>query len=182
MDRAEIRNLALLLGGVALLAVAWYFVADTMTEKTGSRNTPNPIASNPDVLAEAMAHFADHCAFCHANDGSGMTEIGRGLDPLPPDLRRPATRRKTDGELFYIIQNGIRLSGMPGFGKDGGHEADSWKLVHFIRHLPAISAEELERMKGMNPKSPAELRQEEEIRRFLEGADVPSTETNHTHH
>jgi hypothetical protein len=153
MERVQIRNLSLLLGGVAVIAVAWYFVSDSLTQKSRSRYMTNPVTSNSNVLAESMARFAEQCAICHANDGSGGTPIGEGLDPRPPDLRRPGTQRKTDGDLFYIIQNGIRLSGMPAFGKNGGHDEDSWKLVHFIRHLPVISAHELEQMKSMNPKS-----------------------------
>ena len=132
---------------------------------------PNPVPATPEVLAEAMAHFADHCATCHANDGSGDTSIGKGLYPKPPDFRKPATQNLTDGQLFYIIHNGIRLTGMPAFGEETTGEADidSWKLVHFIRHLRQITPEELERMKEMNPKGPDEWRAEEEARKFLEG-------------
>src|SRR5688572_16544947 len=133
----------------------------------------NPVAPSHQVLSEAMTHFADHCANCHANDGSGDTSIGKGLYPKPPDMRQSETQNLTDGELFYIIHNGIRLTGMPGFGGDTSPEQDldSWKLVHFIRHLPTLSAAELEQMKSMNPKSKHEMEEEEAIRRFLEGED-----------
>src|SRR5207247_2269220 len=50
-------------------------------------NLTNPVAKSPEVLAEGMAHYADHCAACHANDGSGETELGLGLYPKPPDMR-----------------------------------------------------------------------------------------------
>jgi mono/diheme cytochrome c family protein len=142
-----------------------------------ARNEQNPVASSEEVVAEATAHFADHCAICHANDGSGDASIGKGLYPKPPDLRQSQTQNLTDGELFYIIHNGVRLTGMPAFGEPGQPDLDSWKLVHFIRHLPNITPEELEKMKGMNPKSPHELAEEEAIRKFLEGEDsvpVPS--------
>ena len=144
------------------------------------RNARNPVMNWPEVLAEAMAHFADHCATCHANDGGGETAIGRGLYPKPPDLRAAGTQDLTDGELFYIIHNGIRLTGMPAFGQGTPDEdTDSWKLVHFIRHLPGISPEELEKMKAMNPKSQHELDEEETIRRFLAGEDVQATGHKH---
>ena len=137
------------------------------------RDAKNPVMSSPDVLSEAMAHFADHCATCHANDGSGDTAIGRGLYPKPPDMRAAGTQDLTDGELFYIIHNGIRLTGMPAFGQGSpDDDTDSWKLVHFIRHLPSITSDEVEKMKGMNPKSPHELEENEAIRRFLAGEDV----------
>jgi len=148
-----------------------------------ARAASNPVPASPEVFAEAMEHFADHCAFCHANDGSGDTPIGKGLYPKPPDMREPATQRLSDGELFYIIQNGIRFTGMPAFGTpDKSHDEDSWKLVRFIRQLPELTEEDLAHMKEMNPKSPADLKEEEDIKKFLEGNDsVPSNET-HRHH
>jgi mono/diheme cytochrome c family protein len=134
-------------------------------------------------LSEAVAHFADHCAICHANDGSGDSSIGKGLYPKPPDMRKAETQNLTDGELFYIIHNGVRLTGMPAFGEETSDkpDIDSWKLVHFIRHLPNITPEELEKMKGMNPKSPDEFREEEAIRKFLEGDDSASPPPGHKH-
>ena len=143
----------------------------------------NPVPESAEVLAEAMAHFADHCAFCHGNDGSGATPIGQGLYPNPPDMRLAATQNLTDGEIFYVIQNGVRLTGMPAFGdnKNGAHDEDSWKLVYFIRRLPKITTEELEAMKKMNPKSPAELAEEEALEKFLKGEDV-DPQPEHKHH
>jgi len=123
-----------------------------------------------------LRHFADHCAVCHANDGSGETPFGRNLYPQPPDLRLPATQRLSDGELFFIIEHGVRFTGMPAFGDPSGASAtDSWRLVHAIRHLPALTAEELRDMRQWNPKTAEEFRQEEEARRFLEGGAPPQT-------
>src|SRR5215475_9688950 len=148
-----------------------------------AREAVNPVPTSPEILMEAMEHFADHCAFCHANDGSGNTAVGKGLYPKPPDLIQAATQNLSDGELFYIIQNGIRFTGMPGFATpDGLQDQDSWKLVRFIRHLPMITDEELARMKDMNPKTPADLKEEEEIKRFLEGNETPSSNETHRHH
>ena len=138
------------------------------------RNRRNPVAKTPEVLEEGLTHFADHCASCHGNDGSG-TPMGKSFYPPVPDMRRERTQRLTDGELFSIIENGIRLTGMPAWGNgtpDG--EASSWALVHFIRRLPALSPEDIARMQDLNPKSPAEFREEDEARRFLAG-DGPAT-------
>jgi mono/diheme cytochrome c family protein len=137
------------------------------------RARTNPVRATESVLTEAMAHYADHCATCHANDGSGRTTIGQGLYPKAPDMRAAATQSLTDGELFSIIEHGIRLTGMPGWGNGTPEgERDSWALVHFIRRLPKLSPEEIERMESMNPKSSEEWRQEEEARRFLSGQDI----------
>ena len=120
-----------------------------------------------------MAHYADHCANCHANDGSGDTEMGRGLFPKAPDMRLAGTQELSDGELFYIIEHGIRFTGMPGWstGTAAGEES-TWQLVHFLRRLPRLTAEELEAMKQRNPRSPEESRLEIEEERILnEGAE-----------
>ena len=132
------------------------------------RTMANPVPKSAESVADGMAHFADHCAVCHANDGGGDAEMGRGLYPQAPDMRLTATQQLSDGELFYIIEHGIRFTGMPGWRtgtKDG--EESSWQLVHFIRHLPMLTASELDAMKARNPRSPEEIRFEIEEERFL---------------
>lgn len=146
------------------------------------RDMRNPVEATPTVLTEARAHFADHCALCHGNDGSGQTEISKNLYPKAPDMRQGNTQQLTDGELFSIIHNGIRLTGMPAWGEGPPEEdQESWKLVHFIRHLSQISPEELEEMKTLNPKSVHELKEEEEEQQFLQGEDSPSPSARHHH-
>ena len=147
------------------------------------RKHVNPIPTSNAAIADGRAHFADHCASCHGNDGSGNTEMGRGLYPKAPDMRLPATQKLTDGELFYIIENGIRLTGMPAWGngtKEG--EESSWRLVHFIRHLPQITTDEIEEMEKLNPRSPEEIRQQLEEDQFLRGDQAPASEpAPHSH-
>jgi len=137
-----------------------------------TRGLTNPVPASPDVVAEGLAHFADHCASCHGNDGSGDTEMGRGLYPRSPDMRLPATQNLSDGELFYIIENGVRFTGMPGWatGTAAGEES-TWHLVRFIRHLPRLTPDELEGMKQLNPRSPEEIKQEIQQEEFLKGAN-----------
>lgn len=148
----------------------------------GARDRRNPLARTPEVIAEGLSHYADHCAACHANDGSGETEIGLGLYPKPPDMRREPTQSLTDGELFYIIENGVRLTGMPAWstGQADSEEA-TWHLVHFIRELPRLTEDQLEQMKGLNPRSRAEIQQEIEEERFLRGSDAQAEPQSHTH-
>lgn len=148
---------------------------------TDAKNRANPVQKTEQTLAEARAHWADHCAGCHSNNGSGDTEIGKHLYPPAPDMRQAGTQNLSDGELFYIIQNGIRLTGMPAWGTGTSHdERDSWKLVQFIRHLPHITAAEEQEMEGMNPKTPDELNEEQEEREFLNGGQPH--EQQHAHH
>ena len=152
--------------------------------RTRVRGLTNPVPVTPDIVQEGMEHFADHCAVCHANDGSGNTEMSRGLYPRAPDMRLPATQSLSDAELFYIIENGVRLTGMPGWSngtKDG--ETSSWHLVHFIRHLPTLTEEEVAQMEDLNPRTPGEMQQREEEKKFLQGgdADAPPATPTHEH-
>jgi len=154
----------------------------SMAMPAGAKDLRNPVEPTPVVIREALEHYADHCAVCHANNGSGDTDAGKGLYPRAPDMRLPATQQLTDGELFYIIENGTRFTGMPAWatGTPEGETA-SWKLVHFIRHLPKLLPEELEDMESFNPKSPDELRRqlEEENRSLEAGQPTPSSAAHH---
>jgi mono/diheme cytochrome c family protein len=130
----------------------------------------NPLISSPALLQESARHFADHCASCHGNDGSGNTEMGRNLYPQSPDMRLGDTQKLSDGELYYIIHNGVRWTGMPAWGAAANdNDRDSWKLVLFIRHLPNLSPEEIRDMERFNPKSEAEREEEKEEQEFLNG-------------
>ena len=97
---------------------------------------------------------------------------GRGASRHRGSLRGRGTkwreRELSDGELFYIIKNGVRMTGMPAWGGEGD-DADNWKLVHFIRHLPKITPGEIEEMKEMNPISPHESEEKKKDEDFLKG-------------
>lgn len=130
----------------------------------------NPVANSPESLRLGLEHFADHCAVCHANNGNGDTMLGRNMYPKPPDLRLPATQDLSDGEIYYIIQNGVRLTGMPAFGQPNRTDDEgSWQLVQFIRHLPRLTPEQEAEMKRLNPVSPLDIESEED---FLSGEDA----------
>ena len=140
------------------------------------RQLRNPLSSSSDLHA-GMEHFADHCAACHANDGGGDTLFAKGLYPKPPDMRQKETQNKSDGELYYTIENGIRLSGMPAFGEEHAKAGDmeTWNLVLFIRHLPNQTAEELQQMEQLNPKTEKERQEEDEEQDFLRGGSTESS-------
>ena len=101
-----------------------------------AKKETNPWKATPETLKEAREIFTDRCAGCHGYDGAGQTTIGRNLYPKPPDLRSPQTQGLTDGQIHYIIENGVRLTGMPAWGNPHEEQGDaSWKLVLFIRDL-----------------------------------------------
>lgn len=155
-----------------------------------ARLTQNPVLDSLEIQREARLHFADHCAICHENDGSGDTPMGNGLYPKPPDLRKPSTQELSDGELFWIIENGVRFTGMPAFGGNAEHDhggrnhgggQDSWKLVHFIRHLPHLTVAERLEMERYNPKGPEDRTEEQEEDQFLNEATPKARPESQTH-
>ncbi len=108
------------------------------------RNEKNPWKATQETLQEARDVYMARCAVCHGNDGSGQSKVGRNLYPKVPDLRLTRTQDLSDGEIHAIIQNGVRLTGMPGWGNP--HEVqdvDNWKLVLFIRELRQPTGSEI---------------------------------------
>jgi len=147
------------------------------------RHAKNPISLTPDVINESLAHFADHCTICHANDGSGETPIGKNVYPKAPDLRLADTQSMSDGEMFWVIHNGIRFTAMAAWGEgDPAQDMGSWKLVHFIRHLPQITPEELDQMKSLNPKTKKDLEEKTASDQFLQGNGIAAAQTDSGHH
>jgi cytochrome c553 len=148
-----------------------------------ARRMENPLPASPEVLASASAHWADHCASCHGNDGKGTTAMGRNLYPKAPDMTAAPTQELADGELFWIIENGVKLTGMPAWGTPSpSDDAESWELVRFVRHLPAITATELAKMERLKPVARAHLEEELAAERFLAGEDAPPSEPRTPHH
>jgi mono/diheme cytochrome c family protein len=117
------------------------------------KSRTNPLAQSEDAFWSGLEHYARYCSVCHANNGSGeKTAFGSGLYPKPPDLRE--TQDLSDGELFYIIENGVRFTGMPAFGTgtpDEAGERQLWQLVTFVRRLQKLTADEIGRMEALNP-------------------------------
>ena len=107
------------------------------------RRKKNPFAGDSAALEQGREDFLARCASCHGVDARGRTSIGANLYPRVPDLHAGATQDLTDGEIHYIIENGIQFTGMPAMGstlRELG--ADSWKLVAYIRNLRSLTSGE----------------------------------------
>jgi hypothetical protein len=89
----------------------------------------------------------------------------------------------SDGEMFWVIHNGIRFTAMAAWGEgDPAQDMGTWKLVHFIRHLPHITLEELAQMKALNPKTKKELEAQTASGQFLQGHGTSAARTDGGHH
>ena len=122
--------------------------AMALPRASGEMKDPLPVTTAN--ITMAAQHFAAHCALCHNNNGDGLTELGRNFYPKPPDLAG-GTQSKTDGEIFYVIRNGVRLSAMPAWPDD--EDSEIWMLVQFIRQLPHQTPAQVTMMKTYNPKT-----------------------------
>jgi mono/diheme cytochrome c family protein len=110
-------------------------------------NRKNPLPSDAENLRGGLAHFRENCVICHGAPGVDPGEIGQGLNPGAPDLTLPRVQARSDGELFWITSNGVRMSGMPAFSPTH-QENEIWQMVSFLRHLPEITDEEKSVLKG----------------------------------
>ncbi|HLN58501.1 MAG TPA: cytochrome c [Thermoanaerobaculia bacterium] len=112
--------------------------------KAVARRAPvrkNPLAASAETFRGGLAHFRENCVICHGAPGVDPREIGQGLNPGAPDLTLRRVQARSDGELFWITSNGIRMSGMPAFSPTHA-ENEIWQIVAFLRHLPEITEEE----------------------------------------
>ena len=146
-----------LVASVVVLWMGWYDVAAAVPagkletslaqfalNRSVARRAPkvqNPVAATPEVLRSGLAHYRENCAGCHGGPGIEAAEFGMGLNPPAPDLTLPRVQKRPDGELYWIISNGIRMTGMPALSPTH-KEPEIWKIVAFLRHLPELTPEE----------------------------------------
>ncbi len=115
------------------------FALDRSIQKRAPVRT-NPF-SKPEDIRAGLAHYKENCLDCHGAPGVEESEFGQGLNPPAPDLTLPSVQRMYDGELFWIVSNGIRMTGMPAFSPTHKEE-EIWKIAAFVRHLPEVTREE----------------------------------------
>ncbi|MFN0149629.1 MAG: c-type cytochrome [bacterium] len=113
------------------------FVLNRSIERRAPRTT-NPLPSSREVMEEGLSHYRTNCLQCHGAPGVEPFELAKGLNPPPPDLSAPAVQSRSDGELFWIVSHGIKMTGMPGFGPTHS-DKEIWAIVGMVRHLPQLT-------------------------------------------
>ncbi len=104
-----------------------------------AKNLKNPLLASDEVVGQGEQIYMQACGICHAMDGHAGTDLGRAMYPPAMDLTSPHVQHWTDAELFWIIQNGVRMTGMPSW-KSTISENDTWKVAHFVHSLPRLNA------------------------------------------
>jgi len=124
-------------------------VATFALNRSIARRAPkgaNPVAGSPAAAAAGLALFKTHCVDCHGAPGVDPTEAGASLNPPAPGLTLPRVQARSDGELHWIVSNGIRMTGMPAFGPSRS-DVEVWQLVAALRRLPDLTPEERRMLK-----------------------------------
>lgn len=124
-------------------------IASFALDRSVARRAPartNPLPANAETLREGLREYRSHCLVCHGAPGVDPGDIGQGLNPGAPDLSLPRVQARTDGEIFWLTSEGIRMTGMPAFGATQDEE-EIWHMVAFVRHLPELTDEEVAQLK-----------------------------------
>ena len=137
-------------GMLVVLVAAFMAVAMTAQEKHGGNpeaaKVKNPVAMSPESIAAGEALYMKRCRGCHGRDAAGGPPKEAGDHPASNLIDDQWDHGGTDGEIFYIIDNGVRFTGMPAFGTGESTPAGDkqlWELVQFVRRLPRLTDDEL---------------------------------------
>jgi mono/diheme cytochrome c family protein len=105
-----------------------------------------PPLNEEDLVQAGLPHFHETCRLCHGAPGYPREEFAEGLYPEPPFLGSRAMQREIgDQGLYWIVKNGLKMTGMPAFGKTHSEE-QLWGIVAFLRRLPSLDARTYEQM------------------------------------
>jgi mono/diheme cytochrome c family protein len=110
-----------------------------------SKGITVPPLDNPKLVEAGFKNYHEMCRLCHGAPGNPRTEIDKGLYPNPPDFTSKDIKMRNEAELYWIIKNGIKMTGMPAFGPTHGEE-ELWGIVAFLKGLPGLKPEEYKAM------------------------------------
>lgn len=109
----------------------------------------NPLGDSPAAIASGLDHYRENCLPCHGAPNGAAAEFAQGFHPPAPHLTVPRIQRLSDGELFWTVKNGVKMTGMPGFG--GSHDdQEIWQIVAAVRRLSRLTDEEAARLTATN--------------------------------
>jgi mono/diheme cytochrome c family protein len=120
--------------------VQWALVqVRTASINRHAHDQPPATINDPTTIQAGAREFAEHgCANCHGAPGVNWAKFSEGLRPDPPDLK-DVVNGLTPSQLFWVIKNGINMTGMPSFALAGAKDEDIWSIVAFLKKLPSIS-------------------------------------------
>ena len=111
---------------------------------------PQSLDTPTQVRAGARAFAERGCVYCHGGPGAQWAKFSEGLSPSPPDLKEVVGERQPR-ELFWVIKNGINMTGMPSFNLAGVPDPEIWSIVAFLKKLPTVSEADFKAWSQANP-------------------------------
>jgi len=123
------------------LAWALVHVRQASIDRHADATPPQALGDDKLVQAGARAFAQRGCVFCHGGPGADWAKFSEGLNPSPPDLSEVVGALEPR-ELFWVVKNGIRMTGMPSFGAIGVDDAELWSIAAFLKKLPEVSPED----------------------------------------
>jgi len=119
-----------------------------------AKDTPPATIGNPATIQAGARAFVEHgCTTCHGGPGVAWTKFSEGLRPDPPDLKEVVNDR-TPAQLFWVIKNGINMTGMPSFALAGAKDEDIWSIVAFLKKLPIVTETDYKAWTAPPPPAP----------------------------
>ncbi len=142
-----------------------------------------PSPEDPAQASAAVPHYDGMCRFCHGAPGRARHEFAKGLYPVPPPLMSGIVQERADAELYWIVENGIKMTGMPAFGPTHEKE-DLLGILALVRILPDLSAQayaEMVRTSGAHKEGGGHHRQDSAAHGGKEPAEPHEGEHHHEH-
>ena len=126
--------------------VSWALVKVRMAsvDRNATQQPPSGYDTPEKVQAGAKAYFTRGCTNCHGGPGVEWQKFSEGLRPDPPDLKEIVPQREPR-QLFWVVKNGINMTGMPSFGATGMDDAEIWSVVAFLKKLPDVKEEDFKK-------------------------------------
>jgi mono/diheme cytochrome c family protein len=127
------------------------WVLDKSIER-GAKSVTDPVSKDPNAVALGLTHYRENCLPCHEVPGVEAAEFHEGMNPSPPDMDAEGVQHQSDAELFWVIKNGIRMTGMPAFGVNHKDE-EIRHIVAFVRHVTQLTDAERQALKSGAPEA-----------------------------
>jgi mono/diheme cytochrome c family protein len=158
------------------------WVMATTRENAISRDAQGikaPPLNTPAMADRGFDHYQEHCEVCHGAPGNYPTELGEGMNPAPPKLWEVA-RRRTPAELFWVIKNGIKMTGMP--ANTDHTDSELWDIVAFVKKLPGMTPQAYTKMKQASEQSDSTVHDHHGTQEERHGMKMPGQDHgSHAH-
>ena len=134
-------NVAATQPDLGIVAWALEYVRDASINRHAVEQPPVAMEDAATIQAGARAFASRGCTNCHGGPGVMWAKFSEGLRPDPPDLK-DSVKDMTPAQIFWVIRNGINMTGMPGFALVEAPDQELWTIAAFVKKLPDVSEDD----------------------------------------